>query len=302
MKKIACFLLLFLGGIMMAQTETVPTVNGKKIRVTPNGLGTVDNGLTAIGGKLQLGGSLIKETTLETTSTAALALQGLQAGAATDNVMVVDAGGVIKSIERDSIGDNLGNHIAGKDLNMNANSINAAKDITATGKTAAGTAVIALGADGSIPMEGSIAVSMDDEGNIVWKDPEVSIAPRLVAFAIATAARNNSKVYYDTKKIDLENALSGDATNGTTYTVAKDGMYQIFANLTVYAGSTWTIRIYKNGVQIGGMDASNVNGGASACAFGIGECSEGDKITVRMEGSATGYRPNYTRIAVYRFE
>ncbi|WP_281232097.1 hypothetical protein [Flavobacterium gelatinilyticum] len=102
MKKIVCFLLLFQGGMMMAQTETVATINGKKIQVVPNGVGTADNGITAANNNVQLGGLLVKPTTLITTSTETLSLLGLQDGVAADKILVVDAGGVIKSVANTS--------------------------------------------------------------------------------------------------------------------------------------------------------------------------------------------------------
>lgn len=107
----------------MAQTETVATVNGKKITFNPNSLTTANNGLTASGGNIQFGGALTQPSILTTTSAFTLAIKGLQAGANSDNVLVVDANGILKSISHSSFGDNLGNHIATMDLDMSKKNI-----------------------------------------------------------------------------------------------------------------------------------------------------------------------------------
>ena len=97
-------MLLFIqSGFMMAQTETVATINGKKITVTPNAPGTANNGLTITTGTIQLGGALTKATTVAASSTNTLAITGLQTGAATDNVVVTDASGVLKNVAASSM-------------------------------------------------------------------------------------------------------------------------------------------------------------------------------------------------------
>ncbi|WP_343618093.1 hypothetical protein [Flavobacterium sp.] len=58
-----------------------------------------------------------------------LKLNGLQAGGASDNIVVADNNGILKTIPRNSIADNLGNHTATMNLNMNNNDINNAKTI-----------------------------------------------------------------------------------------------------------------------------------------------------------------------------
>jgi len=121
MKKITCMLLLIQSGFMMAQTKTVVTQNGEKVAISTG----ANNGLTANGGYIQLGGSLTKPSVLTTTSAFTLAIQGLQTGGSSDNVLVADANGVLKYVARSSFGgaDNLGNHIATMDLNMSTKNI-----------------------------------------------------------------------------------------------------------------------------------------------------------------------------------
>ena len=162
MKKITFMLFLIQSGFMMAQTKTVVTQFGEKVTISPN----ANNGLTATGGYTQLGGDLIQNTTLKTTPSATLALLGLQAGAATDKILVADpTTGVLKLVDRSTLGDNLGDHTATQDLAMSGKNINNAANITATAKTTTATAQITTGAG-----TGKIAVS-DATGNLTWTDP-----------------------------------------------------------------------------------------------------------------------------------
>ena len=140
--------------------------------VTSGLIAMADNGLTAAAGKVQLGGALLKPTALVTTSAYTLAIQGLQAGTTTDKILVADANGILKWIDRATLGgDNLGNHIATTTLNMNGNNIDNAASITATGKTTTGTAQIAKGTNGLSPQPGYIATAADVSGNIIWSIP-----------------------------------------------------------------------------------------------------------------------------------
>jgi hypothetical protein len=106
----------------MAQTKTVVTPHGEKITISPY----ANNGLTTNNGFIQLGGPLTQPSVLTTTSAFTLAINGLEAGSASDNVLVTDASGVLKYVPRTSFGggaDNLGNHIATQDLEMSTKSI-----------------------------------------------------------------------------------------------------------------------------------------------------------------------------------
>jgi len=122
MKKITCLLLLIQSGFLVAQSKTVVTQFGEKVTISP----FANNGLTANNGFIQLGGALIQPSILTTTATNTLAINGLQTGTDSDNVLVSDANGVLKYVTRSSFGggaDNLGNHIATKDLNMSSKNI-----------------------------------------------------------------------------------------------------------------------------------------------------------------------------------
>lgn len=76
----------------------VSTVNGVATTPAVNVLTSADNGLTPTNGNVKLGGSLTAATTITTDATKTLALAGLQDGATTDKMVVVDGSGVLKSV------------------------------------------------------------------------------------------------------------------------------------------------------------------------------------------------------------
>ena len=200
MKKITCMLLVIQSGFMMAQTKTVVTQNGEKVAISAS----ANNGLTTNSGYIQLGGALTKPSVLTTTSAFTLAIQGLEAGTASDNVLVSDANGVLKYVPRANFtgADNLGNHTATQNLMMNRNDVviadrlasnnntfsiykdsgflgiwnnlkngNALTIDETTNKTTLASAQISKGTDGSTPAIGSVAVSADTNGNVKWVSP-----------------------------------------------------------------------------------------------------------------------------------
>ena len=194
---------------------------------TPNWVplaNAADNGLTATGGKIQLGGTLTKPTALTTTAANTLAISGLQAGTAADNVLVADSNGVLKTVLRSNFtgADNLGNHTATQDLNMNTQNITAAKDITATGTAAAAnitastkatvqTAAIAKGTDGSSPQAGYIATAANANGDIVW-----------TAMAESAGAINGVYEFLGTNTINVAAGSTAVVPmNGNSFTLTK---------------------------------------------------------------------------------
>jgi hypothetical protein len=81
--------------IIGAGTETSPYYISA---IIPSAISTADNGLTVLGTNVQLGGALSKPTVITTAATNTLAIKGLQTGTSTDNIVVADANGVLKTI------------------------------------------------------------------------------------------------------------------------------------------------------------------------------------------------------------
>lgn len=232
-------------------------------------------------------------------------------------------------------GDNLGNHTAGQNLNMNRNDIvfldrymantytfnlyksngilgifnslystNALSIEEETNKTVVSSLRIGKGTDDSLPTAGSVATAADDNGNIIWKTPLTIDAqtPKLVGLAKAAVTRpTGNNVFFDQNLVNPENAFSGDLTNGTTYTIQNNGLHQIFVNLTagtITGAAEWYLRIKKDGVVIAALDVPK----GSAALFAIDDFQKGNIISVDMGGNAAGFQADLTKISIFRFE
>jgi hypothetical protein len=81
---------------------------GTGIAPTSSGidLTQANNGLHETGDTVQLGGALIKPTTITTDGTNTLAIEGLQTGAYADSVVMAGTGGVLRKLPVDSINKN----------------------------------------------------------------------------------------------------------------------------------------------------------------------------------------------------
>ncbi|QOG02384.1 hypothetical protein [Flavobacterium sp. MDT1-60] len=269
MRKITCLLLLIQFGFINAQTKTVVTQNGEKLDISPY----ANNGLSANNGFIQLGGALTKPSVLTTTSAFTLAIEGLQTGGTADNILVTDENGVLKTVARSSFAgaDNLGNHIATQDLNMNSNNIASANDITATGKTSTGKAAIALGSDGNAPKPGDFATAADVNGNITWHTPSEA-APVGTAFFKYTLSTDISinaesgKIKFNKEIVDKSNVTSGKLVNNSgsysVFTVPKTGYYAITVSVYQFLSSTTTVsaRMFRGRIQLVDETTSEIIG------------------------------------------
>ena len=101
MKKIIIMLCFIQSSILLAQTETVVSPNGKKISINSNPVRTADNGLTATTTSnttnLQLGGNLTAPTILTTSEDNTLSINGLQTGIANDFVAILDENSILRN-------------------------------------------------------------------------------------------------------------------------------------------------------------------------------------------------------------
>jgi hypothetical protein len=169
---------------------------------------TADNGLTKTADNIQLGGALTKASTITTNAANTLAIQGLQTGAATDNIVVTDANGVLKTVTKASIGaggDNLGNHTATESLKMANN------NITGAANTSTQTATIAKGTDGNPAVTGYVAVANDANGNVVWK----------AANTIGSGDNLGNHTATESLKMANNNITGAANTSTQTVTIAK---------------------------------------------------------------------------------
>ncbi|PIF30501.1 hypothetical protein CLU81_0931 [Flavobacterium sp. 9] len=97
--------------VNIINSNTLEAVNGNLVS-TVNGVATTpsipvlisaDNALTVTNGNAQLGGTLIIPTTITTDATNTLAVAGLQTGTSSDNIVVADASGVLKTVTPGSL-------------------------------------------------------------------------------------------------------------------------------------------------------------------------------------------------------
>ena len=285
LKKIICALLLIQSGFMMGQTKTVVTQNGEKVTIHPN----ANNGITANAGYIQLGGDLKQATKLVTTSAYTLALEGLLAGANTDAVLVIDNAGIIRYVSRSEFaGDNLGNHTATQDLNMNAKNIAGAANITATGKTSTATAQITSGA-----AIGYIATSVDADGNVLWTDP-ATINTKGDNLGNHTATQD---LVMSSKNINgaANITASGKTSTATAQITSGAAIGYIATSVDADGNVLWTdpATINTKGDNLGNhtatqdlvMSSKNINGAANITASGKTSTATA-QIT---SGAAIGY-------------
>ncbi|MFH6998675.1 hypothetical protein ACHRVZ_12135 [Flavobacterium sp. FlaQc-57] len=81
-----------------ANGSLTSTVNGVASTPAIPVLIAANNGLTATNGTAQLGGILLQPVVVTTNTTNTLAVAGLQTGATTDNIVVTDANGILKTV------------------------------------------------------------------------------------------------------------------------------------------------------------------------------------------------------------
>ncbi|MCD9576979.1 hypothetical protein [Flavobacterium soyae] len=245
MKKIICILLLIQGGFLMAQeTETVVTINGKKVQVNAVPT-TADNGLTMTNGKIQLGGALLKPSVVTTTAANTLTIAGLQTGTSTDNVLVADANGVLKWVTRAQFGgDNLGDHTATKNLEMSnkdVNNISSARikyELVVYDRVAANLSTYSIYKDNGNfgiynGLKGGNDLSINETtrkttiNNLAIAKSTDGTAP--AAGYVATAADASGNVIW---KAPASNSVMGIKTISNNYTVAADDYTVIAAGMT----------------------------------------------------------------------
>jgi hypothetical protein len=122
--------------IAAGTTNSLSATNGSLIS-TVNGVATTpavpvlisaNNGLTVTNGNAQLNGALITPTTITTDATNTLTVAGLQTGTATDNIVVADATGVLKTIAQATLNTNNWNILGNSGTNATTNFIGTTDD------------------------------------------------------------------------------------------------------------------------------------------------------------------------------
>lgn len=242
---------------MMAQTETVATINGKKIQINPNSLSTANNGLTVSGNNIQFGGALTKPSVLTTSSSNTFSISGLQTGLSTDNILVVDGSGVLKTVTKTVLGDNLGNHSATTNLAMNNNDINNVRNLnvagisTLTNKVYAKTTAIA-------PATGVSQLAVDNTTGEIYKVGSSTDAnAKPLSYVTYTISNVNGDWIsdYNTKiPSDKYTVVVVGYSFSTTLTLYYNSVPPVNVISFIYNGNWYLTADYKNS---GTSDSSN---------------------------------------------
>lgn len=144
---------------------------------------------------------------------------------------------------------------------------------------------------------------IDDSGYVKQRN---MLTPSLAVFlkrATTFVGSGNSlkTLTFDEEVYDPNNAFTPGADH---VTITSPGLYQIFANATVdgtgfNVGDAWFLRIMRNGVAIGAIDATKAAGASAAC-FAIDNFAAGDQISVQFGTKPTNAIAQLTRLVVYK--
>lgn len=160
-----------------------------------------NNGLTKVGDSIQLGGNLIKPTTLTATATNTLAVQGLQTGVATDSIVTVDpTTGVLKRRAFSSI-------------DRANNGLTKVGDTTQLGGALIKATTVTTTATNTLAVSGLQSGSTND--SVVVADPTTGVLKRI---SLANAVKANNGVSKSGDTVQLGGALTKATTVTTTST------------------------------------------------------------------------------------
>jgi len=190
-------------------------------------------------------------------------------------------------------GDNLGNHQATLDLDMNNNNVNGAVNITASGNLVTQTMAIGTGSDNLTPQAGYIAYAADASGNVKW-GPMAAI-PSAVSGLWEFMGTNMITV------LSGNPAATDIPMDGNTITLAKDAYVLITYSalpvgvLSAYTppniGSTvaqGTINLMIDGVKSTSSYFSNICVGTPGVGWGrIGNYVTVQKMVFLTAGTHT---------------
>jgi hypothetical protein len=259
MKKITFLLLLIQSGFMMAQTETVATINGKKVQINPNSLAAADNGLTVTGTNIQLGGVLTKPSVLTTSGSNTLAISGLQLGSATDNIIVTDGSGVLKTVSKSSLGDNLGNHSATATLTMNNFDVANVKNLTVNSTSTLNSTVYAK-TTAIAPATGVSQLAVDNTTGEIYKIGSTSSTDaKPLSYVKYTISNVNGDWIqgYNTKiPLDRYTVVVVGSSFDKEVTLYNTGVPAFSVYAYEWSGNWYLAADYRNSGTVGGVNGT----------------------------------------------
>ncbi|MDI9318972.1 MAG: hypothetical protein QM530_00725 [Phycisphaerales bacterium] len=188
---------------------TVDPSTGVLKRKSSSNLVQANNGLSKSGDTVQLGGTLAKATTVTTTATNTLAVQGLQSAAAGDSIVTVDPStGVLKRKSSSS-------------LVQASNGLSKSGDTTQLGGTLAKATTVTTTATNTLAVQGLQSAAAGD--SIVTVDPSTGVLKRKSSSSLVQASNGLSKSG-DTVQLGGTLAKATTITASATNTLAVKGL------------------------------------------------------------------------------
>jgi hypothetical protein len=270
----------------------VSTVNGVSSTPAVPLLTSADNGLTATNGKVQLDGALTKPTTITTTAANTLTFAGLQAGAATDNIVMADAStGALKIMSPSLLNDwhitgNIGtnpainflgttdnqplmfriNNIFAGTLSLNNTSIGYRSWNSTTAPT--GTANVALGTNlFSALTTGSqnIAIGNNALSALTVGSQNIAIGNNALASFVGNSGGASNIAIGNSAANKMDNTYGNIAIGDYALQTNTQAAYSVAIGYNALNKN-----IAQGNVAIGGLALVNNNGGQAEYNVGIG--------------------------------
>jgi hypothetical protein len=168
-----------------------------------------DNGLSVNNGSVQLGGTLRQSTTVTTSATNTLTINGLQTGAPTDSLIATDTSGALRKISFDELIQNLN---ATSGLTYNA----ASRTLT-LGGTLQQPTTLNTSAINTLSIKGLADGTIDD--HILVADTLTGVMKKLPASALIPV-----------RKTETLTANDGETTFPTPFAISSLDKLQVFRN------------------------------------------------------------------------
>ena len=199
------------------------TVNGVVSTNSVSVLISANNGLTVNNGTVQLGGGLLKPTTISTDIANTLAIKGLQTGSITNNIVVADTEGILKTITSATlVQEPWFDTVTNTGATLNTQNIYQMGNV-AVGKNTIQTGA-ALDVKGAIRGGNTSATAIIGLNSIAVGDNLTASRTNSVAFGVGNVTLNNNTVVTGLNNtINNSGSAVGTAVFGSSNKVLSNG-------------------------------------------------------------------------------
>ena len=262
--------------LVSGTTNVLESINGNLFSIV-NGVATIPtpvlisaaNGLNSTDGKVALGGALTTSTVINTSATNTLAIAGLQSGTPSDDIVVVNSSGILRTISPTSIGvTSVSNNSIANSLTTTVNGIN-------------GTAVTIINSNTASLSGANLTTTVNGVDSNV-----LDLTPAIAAGQITTNLGQDAGtgiITYTNEEGTAQTALLRSANPGNIIAIGSDGGTLLTAAeiagatsvSNASAGNTATVTV--NGVT--SLGAPIVNSNATSLT--------GSSLTTTVNGVAS---------------